>query len=72
MQGVDVGSGELAGEICARAFEKGLVIETSGAEDEVVKVLAPLTTSDATFRKGLSILIDAARDVTETTKIAAE
>src|SRR5690606_19556024 len=30
MRGVDVGSGELAGAICARAFENGLIIETSG------------------------------------------
>ncbi len=72
MQGVDVGSGELAGEICARAFEKGLIIETSGPNDEVVKVLAPLTTSEATFRKGLNILLDSARDVLVKTKIAAE
>jgi diaminobutyrate-2-oxoglutarate transaminase len=72
MQGVDVGSGDLAGEICARAFEKGLIIETSGTNDEVVKVLAPLTTPEATFRKGLNIMLDAARDVTATTKFAAE
>ena len=71
MRGIDVGSGELAAEICARAYDKGLIIETSGADDEVVKVLAPLTTPDAKFRKGLTILLDAARDVTET-KIAAE
>jgi diaminobutyrate-2-oxoglutarate transaminase len=72
MQGVDVGSGELAGEICARAFEQGLIIETSGAEDEVVKVLAPLTTTDAEFRKGFDILTGAAASILETTKIAAE
>ncbi len=72
MQGVDVGSGELAGDICARAFEKGLIIETSGAHDEVVKVLAPLTIPEETLRKGLNILLDAARDATVNTKIAAE
>jgi diaminobutyrate-2-oxoglutarate transaminase len=72
MRGVDVGSGDLAERICARAFEKGLVIETSGAGDEVVKVLAPLTTPDETFQKGLDILVEAAKDVTENTKVAAE
>ncbi len=76
MQGVDVGTGELAAEICARAFEKGLIIETSGNEDQVVKVLAPLTTPDATFRKGLNIVLDAAHDVMAAkdtaSKIAAE
>jgi diaminobutyrate-2-oxoglutarate transaminase len=46
----------LAAEICARAYDNGLIIETSGNEDEVVKVLAPLTTPDATFRKGCNIL----------------
>ncbi len=62
MQGVDVGSGELAGEICARAFEKGLIIETSGAHDEVVKVLAPLTTPEKTLSAGFNILLEATRD----------
>lgn len=72
MRGVDVGSGELAGKICARAYETGLIIETSGSEDQVVKVLAPLTTSAEIFNKGFDILLDAAKDVLTTTKIAAE
>jgi len=72
MRGVDVGSGDLAEKICARAFEKGLVIETSGADDEVVKVLAPLTTPDEMFQKGLDILVDAVKDVFDTHKVAAE
>ena len=73
MQGVDVGSGELAGAICARAFEKGLIIETSGNEDQVVKVLAPLTTPVEALQKGFAILHDAARDaVSEPMMIAAE
>lgn len=73
MQGVDVGSGALASDICARAYEMGLVIETSGNEDQVVKVLAPLTTPVTTFRKGFDILLQAARDAVEdTTKMAAE
>ncbi len=73
MQGVDVGSGELAGDICARAYDKGLVIETSGNEDQVVKVLAPLTTPAEIFRKGFNILLDATRDaVTARAKLAAE
>jgi len=72
-QGVDVGSGELASAICGRAFEKGLIIETSGSDDEVVKVLAPLTTDDKTFREGLDILLEAAREVTsQQSKFAAE
>ncbi|MBB95031.1 MAG: diaminobutyrate--2-oxoglutarate transaminase [Rhodobacteraceae bacterium] len=63
MQGVDVGSGELAGEICARAYQRRLVIETSGSEDQVIKILAPLTTSRETFEYGFNILLDVTRDV---------
>ncbi|WP_378945358.1 diaminobutyrate--2-oxoglutarate transaminase [Paracoccus sp. R86501] len=72
MRGVDVGTGELAAAICARAFENGLIIETSGNEDQVVKVLAALTTPTEVFNRGFDILLDAARDVLSTTKIAAE
>jgi diaminobutyrate-2-oxoglutarate transaminase len=72
MQGVDVGSGDLASAICAEAFRNGLVIETSGAHDEVVKVLAPLTTPVTQLRDGLRILEQAAQACTTTTKIAAE
>jgi len=73
MQGVDVGAGDLAGAICARAYENGLVIETSGNDDQVVKVLAPLTTPPAILREGLAIVVQAARDVlADHTQIAAE
>lgn len=74
MQGVDVGTGELAAKICARCLEKGLIIETSGNEDQVVKVLAPLTTSASVLREGLDIVLAATREVLESSsvKIAAE
>ena len=72
MQGVDVGSGELAARICARAYDMGLVIETSGPNDEVVKILAPLTTPASLFREGFDILTQATRDVLGELKLAAE
>ncbi|PJK30323.1 diaminobutyrate--2-oxoglutarate transaminase [Minwuia thermotolerans] len=72
MQGLDVHSGELAGAICARAFELGLVVETSGSNDEVVKILAPLTTPAALFEEGFNMLEQAAADVTGGLQIAAE
>lgn len=78
MQGVDVCCGTLAGDICAEAFRNGLIIETSGAHDEVVKVLAPLTTPMEQFRAGLGILEAATRRCVDSqtaqpaAKIAAE
>ncbi len=56
MRGIDVGSGELAAAICKRCFQDGLIIETSGPHDEVVKVLAPLTIEQDLFARGLDIL----------------
>jgi diaminobutyrate-2-oxoglutarate transaminase len=72
MRGVDVGSGELAARICARCFELGLVIETSGAHDEVVKVLAPLTIDIAQFARGLDMLEAAVAATAGSPAIAAE
>ncbi|MEX2542234.1 MAG: diaminobutyrate--2-oxoglutarate transaminase [Trueperaceae bacterium] len=69
--GIDVGSGELASAICARCFEGGLVIETSGAHDEVVKVLAPLTIDEGTFARGLDILEQAVTEIARSTEVAA-
>lgn len=72
MKGVDVGSGDLAGAICARAFELGLIVETSGAHDEVVKILAPLTTPEPLFDEGFGMLGQAVRDVSTGMRTAAE
>lgn len=55
----------LADAISAAAFERGLIIETSGAYGEVVKFLAPLTTTEAQLNEGLDLLgeaIEAARE----------
>lgn len=38
MQGLSVGSGELACKICHSCFDKGLIIETSGPHDEVINL----------------------------------
>ena len=72
MQGVDVGSGDLAAAICATCFDNGLIIETSGAHDEVVKVLAPLTIPQEQFESGLNILESAVQAHSASTQIAAE
>ncbi|GAB4394184.1 MAG: diaminobutyrate--2-oxoglutarate transaminase [Kiloniellaceae bacterium] len=58
-RGIDVGDGETASAICAAAFERGLIIETSGAHDEVVKVLAPLTIKPEQLDAGLDMLAEA-------------
>lgn len=61
MQGVACPSGEMAEAVQEKCFEQGLIIETSGADDEVVKVFAPLVITEEELRRGLEI-IDSAVD----------
>ena len=55
-RGLNCVSGELADKITSEAFRNGLVIETSGADDHVVKTLCPLTISDDNLKKALDIV----------------
>ncbi len=72
MVGLDCGDGELAGKITQKAFEKGLVIETSGASGEVVKCLCPLTISDEKLVAGLNILDECVKESLAEATAAAE
>jgi diaminobutyrate-2-oxoglutarate transaminase len=56
MQGVACADPALADRITSIAFQNGLIIETSGGNDEVVKLLMPLTIEQETLLKGLDIL----------------
>jgi len=62
-QGINCVDGELAGKITHNAFKNGLIIETSGADDQVIKILCPLVTSDENLAKGIDILEQAVKDV---------
>ena len=56
MQGLECRDGELASQICKEAFRRGLIIETSGADSQVVKCLCPLTITREELDKGMDIL----------------
>jgi diaminobutyrate-2-oxoglutarate transaminase len=62
-QGIDCTSGIVAGKITKLAFEKGMVIETCGADDNVIKFFCPLTISDESLTRGLDILEASMREV---------
>jgi diaminobutyrate-2-oxoglutarate transaminase len=59
VHGIAFASGELAGEVSRAAFDRGLLVETAGREDEVVKLLPPLTISETEVDQGLALLADA-------------
>ncbi|MDF0531197.1 diaminobutyrate--2-oxoglutarate transaminase [Tsukamurella sp. 8F] len=54
---------ELAGKVCRYAYDKGLLAETSGPDDEVVKLLPPLTITEEEIDQGLDILEAGTREV---------
>ena len=58
LQGLDCRRGELAARVSRLAFRQGLIIETCGAEDQVVKCICPLTIQDENLIRGLDILED--------------
>ncbi|WP_403025476.1 diaminobutyrate--2-oxoglutarate transaminase [Salinibacterium sp. GXW1014] len=55
-RGLQFATGDLADAVCREAFERGLLMETSGPEGEVMKILPALTLTDDELERGLSII----------------
>lgn len=66
MQGLSCPNGEIASQICEKAFEKNLVVETAGNRGQVVKCLCPLTISEENLRDGLDRLAKSIDEVLST------
>jgi diaminobutyrate-2-oxoglutarate transaminase len=62
-QGINCVDGEIASKITKSAFENGLIIETSGADDQVVKIFCPLTITEGNLKRGMDILEKAVQKV---------
>lgn len=54
--GLDVINGETAKTIIKESFNSGLLIESSGTDDQVLKIMAALTIDLVTLKTGLDIL----------------
>lgn len=63
MRGISASNPEVTGPITRRAFELGLIIETSGPSDEVIKCLMPLTIAMEDLEKGAAILAQSVDDI---------
>lgn len=68
-QGLNCVNGKIASGITKRAFLNGLIIETSGADDQVVKLLCPLTISNENLKKGLDIIEQSVKEVCNTVDV---
>ncbi|MGF1718471.1 diaminobutyrate--2-oxoglutarate transaminase [Vibrio kyushuensis] len=65
MIGVECVNGDLSSEIAKVCFDTGMVIETAGPNDEVVKFFCPLTITKSELEQGLSIFENAVELVVE-------
>lgn len=54
--GLNVGKGTTTKKVITEAFKAGLLIESAGANDEVIKIMAALTIDSSSLEKGLDIL----------------
>jgi diaminobutyrate-2-oxoglutarate transaminase len=63
--GIDVGNNDWAPRVCREAFHRGLIIETSGARDHVIKLLPPLTISRGELELGLDILYESLMSIVQ-------
>ncbi|AOS61237.1 diaminobutyrate--2-oxoglutarate transaminase [Actinoalloteichus hymeniacidonis] len=62
-RGLAFDDAEQAGQVCRAAFDRGLLMETSGPESEVAKLMPALTITDEEVDKGLAIVTDAVHAV---------
>ncbi|TWT83222.1 Diaminobutyrate--2-oxoglutarate transaminase [Planctomycetes bacterium CA13] len=60
--GLDVRSGDLSSKIIRGAFDKGLLIESSGNQDQVLKIMPALTIELPLLDEGMAILEKAIDD----------
>lgn len=56
MRGLHTSGEEFTAAVTRACFEQGLIIETSGARDQVLKILCPLTIADDDLERGMDIL----------------
>lgn len=63
LTGVHFPDVSVADQIATHAFERGLLIETSGPEGEVIKIMPPLTITSERLAEGISIIESATGDV---------
>ena len=61
MQGIEFADPALATQVSAACFERGLIVETAGIDDQVLKLLPSLTIEESELKLGLDIIDDSVR-----------
>ncbi|NEO98270.1 MAG: diaminobutyrate--2-oxoglutarate transaminase [Symploca sp. SIO2E9] len=63
IQGLDCKDGNLANRVIGTAFANGLIMETAGAQGQVIRCLPPLTISEEVLEQGLNLLENSVKQV---------
>lgn len=63
IQGIEFQDHSHARHVSKLAFENGVMIETAGPEDQVLKFLPPLTIERETLEQGVDVVVDAIQKV---------
>ncbi|MBP3338317.1 MAG: aspartate aminotransferase family protein [Lachnospiraceae bacterium] len=61
--GIEVADGAMCAKITTKCFENGLIAEKAGRGNNVVKIMPPLVIDEETLIKGLSIVVEAIKEV---------
>ncbi|BAB04638.1 diaminobutyrate--2-oxoglutarate transaminase [Halalkalibacterium halodurans] len=61
-----------ASKVTEEAFSRGLIMETSGPNDEVFKLFPPLTIDDEGLEKGLAIIEESIKALVETKELVMQ
>lgn len=71
MVGIACDVAGLANKIAAESFQRGLIMETAGPNDEVFKLFPALTISEEVLNNGLAIIEDSIKAVLSENKVLA-
>jgi 4-aminobutyrate aminotransferase-like enzyme len=63
MIGIELVSGEVAAEVQRRCFDAGALVLVCGTDDQVIRLIPPLTISDDEAARGIEILTAALGEV---------
>ena len=70
--GIEFEDKALAGKVSAACFERGLIIETAGIDDQVLKLLPSLTIEQADLEHGLDIIEQSLQSVLQDDLVQAD
>ncbi|MFA9560098.1 diaminobutyrate--2-oxoglutarate transaminase [Evansella sp. AB-rgal1] len=71
MQGIECHVDGLSSKIAEASFDRGLIMETSGVNDQVFKLFPPLTIDDQGLEKGFTIIEDSIKSLLKKKELVA-